>query len=144
MSCKNCKCADKKKETSSSDKEMQRQVVEGNNYLAKNIITAYEGDFGKRKYTFAFGAYPYENSYVIIKMAVVIHNPVDKFSSLVGSGLAGYELKYAEGNHKTAIRRSVWKSLTSAQKAEFVDNYIRNACLQEHLNVSRRTAMGGR
>ena len=143
MSCKNCKC-DKKKETSSIDKEMQRQVVEGNNYLTKNEITAYEGDFGKRKYTFAFGAFPWTEDFLLVRMAIVIHNPEDKFSSSVGSGLAGYKLKYREERQSTTIRRSVWKSLTSSQKSEFVDNYIRNLCLQEYLNVSRRTAMGGR
>lgn len=149
MSCKDCRCSKKCSpvEQKGLDPDLQRMVVLGHNFVVKNDLTVYEGDFGRRRYHFAFQAYSTPScppGYLMIDIGLAVHNPKDKFSASVGIGLVGFMLSEEPMSYGTIVRQKVWKSLNSDQKSRFVQNFIENLCMLEELQVSRRAAMGGR
>ena len=151
MSCKNCSCDQSKKKGNKHqeafDKEMQRQVVVGNNFIKKNGLAIYEGNFGRRRYHFVFQAYrtpSCPSGGILVDIGLAVHNPKDKYSTGIGVGLAGYMLAEQPMTYAVIVSRKAWKSLNSDQKSRFVDNCLNNLCMLEELSVSRRAAMGGR
>ncbi len=142
MSCKNCKCQ-KNSKCNGLDDDLNKAVVKGLEYLKWGNASVYEGDFGKRRFNFAFEDWPTENEEeLVIGVGIAIHNPKDRYSQAVGRGLAVFMMMW--GNLEILVNRSAWKSLNAKQKKEFVENWLRNKCMMNELPISRRAAMGGR